>query len=309
MTHAIIIPLFNKAGYIAQTLQSLLRQHKMPEELIIVDDASTDQSLSITHEFLRNHAAEFGHCSIKVIELSENKGPGNARNIGFAASSCELISFLDADDEYHPNLLEIAAEAFNKHQLDFMVLDISFMPGREIYPDVESLKKYLEPIATDLYLIKDPLRAVSSPHFIMGVGSNVITKRKWIAAHQYIAEAQLNEGIDFWYRVLKGIMNSVPGKIALQTGGYLHVNEVPGSLSRKNYTHFKQIELPPVISRYINSKDKHDRLLMGMIGERWCKHALQNLTSNHQKMCFVWHHRHFLTPYLGYLFLKMNFRS
>ena len=309
MTHTVIIPLFNKASYIAQTLHSLLRQHKMPEELIIVDDASTDQSLSITHEFLRNHAAEFGHCRIQVIELSENKGPGNARNIGFAASSCELISFLDADDEYHPSLLEIVAEAFNTYELDFMVLDITFMPGREIYPDVESLTKYLEPIATDLYLIKDPLRAVSSPHFIMGVGSNVITKRKWIAAHQYIAEAQLNEGIDFWYRVLKGILNSGPGKIALQTGGYLYVNEVPGSLSRKHYSHFKQIELPPVISRYINSTDKHDRLLMGMIGERWYKHALQNLTSNHQKIHFMWHHRRFLTLYLGYLLLKMNVRS
>ncbi|MCX2432818.1 glycosyltransferase family 2 protein [Pedobacter sp. GR22-10] len=309
MTHAVIIPLFNKAAYIAQTLQSLLRQHKLPEELIIVDDASTDHGLSITREFLHHHTTEFGACRIQIIELPENKGPGHARNVGFAASSSTLVSFLDADDEYHPRLLEMAAEAFSRHELDFMVLNITFMPGREIYPDLDPLKQYIEPIAPDLYLIQDPLRAVSSPHFIMGVGSNVITRRKWINGHYYSAEAQLNEGIDFWYRVLKGIVNNVPGKIALQTGAYLYVNEVPGSLSRKNYTHFKQVELPPVISRYINSSDKHDRLLMGMIGERWYKHALQNLTSNHQKMCFVWYHRRFLKPYLGYLLLKMNFKS
>ncbi|MBE5319683.1 glycosyltransferase [Pedobacter sp. MR2016-19] len=304
MTHAIVIPLFNKADYVSQTLNSLIRQSKLPDELIIVDDLSTDNSLSIVHDFLRDHISRFGNCRIQVIELTENKGPGNARNIGFAATNCELVSFLDADDEYHPKLLEIASHEFKAHQLDFMVLNIAFMPGNEIYPDLEPLKKYLEPLDKELYLVKDPLMAVSAPHFIMGVGSNVIVKSKWIANNQYQAEAQLNEGIDFWYRVLKGILNSVPGKIALQTGGYLHVNEVPGSLSRKKYSHFKQIELPPVISRYVNSKDKHDRLLMGMIGERWYKHALQNLPSNTQKARFLWHYRSFLPKYIRYLLIK-----
>ncbi|WP_406825047.1 glycosyltransferase family 2 protein [Pedobacter sp. KACC 23697] len=304
MTHAIIIPLFNKAVYITQTLNSLIRQSKLPDELIIVDDLSTDNSLAVVHDFLRDHISAFGNCRIQVIELNENKGPGNARNIGFAATHSELVSFLDADDEYHPALLEVAAHAFEVHQLDLMVLNITFMPGNEIYPDLKSLKKYLEPLDTDLYLIKNPLMAISNPHFIMGVGSNVITRSKWIASNRYHAEAQLNEGIDFWYRVLKGILNSVPGKIALQTGAYLYVNEVPESLSRKKYSHFTQIELPPVISRHMYSKDKHDQLLMGMIGERWYKHALQNLPSNSQKIRFLWHYRSFLPKYLGYLLIK-----
>ena len=304
MTHAIIIPLFNKAAHIAETLYSLIRQSKLPDELIIVDDVSTDNSLFLVKHFLQENQSAFGNCRIQLIELKENKGPGNARNVGFAATSSELISFLDADDEYHPDLLEIAADTFSKYQLDFMVLNIVFMPGREIYPELEPLKKYLEPVDTDLYLIKDPLLAVSSPHFIMGVGSNVITKRKWIAGYEYTNEARLNEGIDFWYRVLKGILNQIPGKIALQTGGYLYVNEVPGSLSRKKYRHYKQIELPPVISRYIKSKDKHDRLLMGMIGERWYKHALENLPSKVQKIRFVWNYRSFIPKYLSYLLLK-----
>jgi glycosyltransferase involved in cell wall biosynthesis len=304
MTHTIIIPLFNKATYITQTLNSLIRQSKLPDELIIVDDLSTDNSLSIVYDFLRNHMSAFGNCRIQVIELKENKGPGNARNIGFTAANSELVSFLDADDEYHPALLEVAAHAFEAYQLDFMVLNIAFMPGNGIYPDLKPLKKYLEPLDTDLYLIKDPLMAVSAPHFIMGVGSNVITRSKWIAANRYEAEAQLNEGIDFWYRVLKGILNEVPGKIALQTGAYLSVNKVPGSLSRKKYSHFKQIELPPIISRYKYSNDRHDRLLMGMIGERWYKHALRNLSSNTQRIRFLWHYRGYLPKYIGYLLIK-----
>ncbi|WP_293787439.1 glycosyltransferase family 2 protein [uncultured Pedobacter sp.] len=304
MTHAVIIPLFNKAAYITQTLTSLIRQSKLPDELIIVDDLSTDNSLSVVYDFLRDHISAFGHCRIQVIRLTENKGPGNARNIGFAAIHSELVSFLDADDEYHPDLLSVAARAFEMHQLDFMVLNIAFMPGNEICPKLKPLKRYLEPLETDLYLIKHPLLAVSDPHFIMGVGSNVITRSKWIAANRYDSEVQLNEGIDFWYRVLKGILSKVPGKIVLQAGAYLYVNEVPESLSRKKYSHFKQIELPPVIARYRNSKDKHDQLLMGMIGERWYKYALQNLPSNSQKIRFLWHYRHFWAKYLSYLFIK-----
>ncbi|SDH21135.1 Glycosyl transferase family 2 [Pedobacter terrae] len=304
MTHAIIIPLFNKAAYITQTLNSIIRQSKLPDELVIVDDLSTDNSLSIVYEYLHHHISAFGNCRIQVIRLTENKGPGNARNIGFAATNCELVSFLDADDEYQPRLLEVAAQAFKLHQLDFMVLNIAFMPGNEIYPDLKPLKKYLEPLDVDLFLIKDPLKAVSARNFIMGVGSNVMIRSKWIAANRYETEAQLNEGIDFWYRVLKSILNQVPGKIALLTGAYLYVNKVPGSLSRKKYSHFKQIELPPIISRYINSKDKHDKLMMGMIGERWYKHALRNLSSNSQKIRFLWYYRSYLPKYIGYLLIK-----
>lgn len=72
MKHAIIIPLFNKAAYITHTLNSLIRQSKLPDELIIVDDLSTDNSLSLVYDFLRDHILAFGNCRIQVIERTEN---------------------------------------------------------------------------------------------------------------------------------------------------------------------------------------------------------------------------------------------
>jgi len=304
MTHSVVIPLFNKAEYITETLHSLMMQTKQPDELIVVDDASTDGSLLIAKDYLHQHAGSFGHCRIEVIELAENGGPGHARNIGMAHASGELISFLDADDLYHPHLLSVADSIFSTEELDLLILGLKFIPGGESYPDTDELARYLQPLKNNLYLLKDPLKAVTSPHFILGVGSNVITKSKWIRPVQYHVQSSLNEGIDFWYRVLKNIHAQITGKIGLLTGDLLSVREVKGSLSRKSYTHFREIALPPVIERYKKSKDINDRLLMGMIGKRWYMHSISSLQSARQRALFVLYHFSLLPQYVGYIILR-----
>jgi glycosyltransferase involved in cell wall biosynthesis len=304
MTHSVVIPLFNKAEYITGTLHSLMMQTKQPDELIIVDDASTDSSLFIAKDYLHQYADLFGHCRIEVIELTENRGPGHARNIGMAHASGELISFLDADDLYHPHLLSVADSIFSTEQLDLLVLGMKFIPGGESYPDTGALASYLQSLKENLYLLKEPLKAVTSPHFILGVGSNVITKSKWIRPVQYHVQSSLNEGIDFWYRVLKNILSETTGKIGLLTGDLLSVREVKGSLSRKTYKHFREIALPPVIERYKKSTDINDRLLMGMIGKRWYMHSISSLQSARQRALFVLYHSSLLPKYVGYIILR-----
>ncbi|TWI95952.1 glycosyltransferase involved in cell wall biosynthesis [Mucilaginibacter frigoritolerans] len=305
MTHSIVIPLFNKADYIIETLESLVMQTKRPDELIIVDDASTDDSLTIAKEYLQKQPLFCEHCRVEFIELAENGGPGNARNIGLERAKGELISFLDADDLYHPYLLSIANWKFGAEKLDFMILNIEFMPGREVYPDIDALKKYLTPISEDLYEVKDPLRAVTSPHFVMGVGSNVVVKRKWLQSIRYVVNSTLHEGIDFWYRVLKHILAQTQANIGLLTGNYLRVREVKGSLSRKIYPNYKEIELPPVFSRYKNSKDINDRLLVGMIGRRWYAHSFASLCSVKQKLFFALHYSYLLPQLIVYSIIRI----
>lgn len=307
MTHSVVIPLFNKAAYVVETLESLVMQIKQPDELIIVDDASTDGSLDIVKAYLLKQTAFCENCRVEIVELPENKGPGNARNIGMSKTTGELISFLDADDLYHPYLLSIANWKFGAEKLDFMILNMEFMPGHEVYPDMDALKKYLAPISEDLYEVKDPLRAATSPHFIMGVGSNVIVRSKWLKSTRYVVNASLNEGIDFWYRVLKHIMTETKGNIALLTGSYLKVREVSGSLSRKIYPNYKEIELPPVISRYKHSKDINDRLLMGMVGRRWYVHSINSLRSVRQKIFFIFRYSYLLPQLISYSIIRFIF--
>lgn len=94
---SVVIPLFNKLRYVRRALDSVLRQTVEECEVIVVDDGSTDGSADVVRE-----------CSDGRVRLvvQENAGPGAARNRGLADVRTELVSFLDADDEWDPTFLE-----------------------------------------------------------------------------------------------------------------------------------------------------------------------------------------------------------
>jgi glycosyltransferase involved in cell wall biosynthesis len=88
---SIIIPMYNSQKTIIQTLTGLQNQSKDDFEIIIVDDGSTDNSLSIINEFIKKSKQ-------KIIVIKEkNSGPAMARNLGVDNSSGEIIIFLDSD--------------------------------------------------------------------------------------------------------------------------------------------------------------------------------------------------------------------
>ncbi len=92
---SVIIPLFNKEKYIARAVESVLNQSISNFEVIIVDDGSSDNSVSEIQKFLPH---------IKIIQQG-NKGVSAARNAGIKAASYDYLAFLDADDEWKPNFL------------------------------------------------------------------------------------------------------------------------------------------------------------------------------------------------------------
>jgi len=96
MDISVVIPLYNKEAYIYRTLASILKQTAQPSEIIIVNDGSTDNSIS--------EVARFADERIRLIH-QENAGEGATRNRGVAEASNELVAFLDADDEWKPDFL------------------------------------------------------------------------------------------------------------------------------------------------------------------------------------------------------------
>jgi len=289
MKHAVVIPLYNKQPYVADAITSLAKQIKKPDEIIVVDDASNDGSLKRVQETFSTYACDFADTVVRVIKLPENCGPGNARNIGLLHVTAELVSFLDADDIYHPELLDKAAKYMLSERVDFLVVGLLMMPSGINYPDTFALRLLIEPVNEELYLIPDALFAVSSPDFIMGLGSNVIVRRRWLERHRYEQKALLNEGIDFWYRVLKSVVSESDSKIALLNGSYIQIREVNGSLSRKEYSHWKELKIPPSLVRFKNSKDKYDQQLTGMICQRWYEYAMEVLPYT-QRVLFLLNH-------------------
>lgn len=96
---SVVVPCHNASGTLRDCLAALRDQTRAPDEIVVVDDASSDDSAAI--------AAEFG-CT--VVELKRNRGPSGARNEGIAAARGDVLFFVDSDVALLPDAIERAAE-------------------------------------------------------------------------------------------------------------------------------------------------------------------------------------------------------
>lgn len=114
---SVIIPVYNRENTLKRAVDSVLNQTYRNIELIIVDDASTDDSLKIAKEY-KNQG-----CVVSIISLPQNVGAAEARNIGMKVAKGEYIAFQDSDDEWFSNKLETQIRYMKKENLK-----VSFCP-------------------------------------------------------------------------------------------------------------------------------------------------------------------------------------
>lgn len=305
MKHSVIIPLYNKEDYIGEALQSLIHQTRVPHEIIIIDDASTDSSLEQVRKTLNNHLDKLGDIRIEIIELKQNKGPGHARNKGITIAEGDLVSFLDADDTYAPHFLDKVYKLFKYQKLQFLVVGIRLQPNNRQYPNLKRIRKLLLNLDAETFLLMHPLKTLTSPDFIMGLSSNVVTRKEWLQHHRYDEETSLNEGIDFWYRIAKDVAEDLRNRIGLLMGDYIIGREVQHTLSRKKYANWREIDVPPTFKRLKRSTDIYDQLLMGVILGRWLKYSFRSIATLSHKFIFVYRYRGILLRQLGYYILRL----
>ncbi|ORY20626.1 nucleotide-diphospho-sugar transferase [Neocallimastix californiae] len=110
---SIIVPVYNSGPFLDRCIKSILNQTFKDYELILVDDASSDNSLDILKKYKETDNR------IKIIHLEINKGPGGARNIGMDYAEGEFIGFVDSDDYIDESFFEILMK--NSYDNDIIV--------------------------------------------------------------------------------------------------------------------------------------------------------------------------------------------
>ena len=121
---SVILPVFNSEEFIGKAIESVLAQTFEDFELIIVDDGSTDSSKDIIDSFEDDR--------IRLISQS-NQGPGAARNNALKIAQGEYIMYLDSDDWFCPDALEVAYNEITKFGTDFTFFKMINYDGERYY--------------------------------------------------------------------------------------------------------------------------------------------------------------------------------
>ena len=112
---SVVMPIYNVAPYLEQSILCILNQTYLDFELILVNDASTDFSLEICRKFKKEE-------KVKIIDCSRNQGVSTARNLGLQSAYGEYILFIDPDDSIDLNLLEIYDQVIEKNYPDLVIV-------------------------------------------------------------------------------------------------------------------------------------------------------------------------------------------
>ncbi len=107
LDYAVIIPSYNAAQFIERAIHSCLAQTLPAKEIIIIDDASTDNTDKILEPFIQAGTITYYKSEI-------NQGVAAARNKGRTLANAEWLAFLDSDDEWHPQKMEFCSAYLDK---------------------------------------------------------------------------------------------------------------------------------------------------------------------------------------------------
>lgn len=120
---AVIIPTYNRASALQETLASVFAQTRAPKQIIVADDGSTDG----TTEVLRPHKNTVLH-----LRLPHSGRPAVARNKGLEASTMPLVAFLDSDDTWDRRFLELQSDIIQRRPMCMLYCSNALsLPSRE----------------------------------------------------------------------------------------------------------------------------------------------------------------------------------
>ena len=122
---SVIIPVYNAEKYLEECIESVLNQTKHGIELILIDDGSTDKSVSIIDFYAENYPNVVVHHQL-------NSGVGKARSVGYKLAKGKYIGWIDADDIAKPEMYDKLYQLAISENADYIYCNYEFYPQRSV---------------------------------------------------------------------------------------------------------------------------------------------------------------------------------
>lgn len=242
---SVIIPLYNKAHTIVNTLNTVLNQTYHDFEVVIVNDGSTDNGVEVIKH-------NFNDSRIRIIN-QENAGVSAARNRGIQESRGKWISFLDADDEWMPNYLETVYQIINNCDDDVMIITGRFQQNfRTKFRTFNIPKKYSNRISE--------INFFENPHVYVHISATTINadvlKKNFKQWGSFIDGQKSNEDFTFLFKVALHMKAIYIGKpLIIYNGGV--DNQATSTLKKQKKLDDYILFLNNVIEEYFNTSAKN----------------------------------------------------
>ncbi|MEM9925687.1 MAG: glycosyltransferase family 2 protein [Cyanobacteria bacterium P01_D01_bin.50] len=184
-TFTVVMPAYNAAAYLSQTIESVLSQTFTDFELIIIDDGSQDNTAAIADNYKNKDKR------VKFL-LQSNQGVSATRNKGIDRSNSKYIAFIDADDKWFPDNLSFHF----KHLEENPDLGVSYGKVEFLHPDGKHTGK----------IARGRLKALQPQHFLynnptMTVSNLVVRQQVFQEIGCFDCTMQYSEDLDFLFRV------------------------------------------------------------------------------------------------------------
>lgn len=251
MNISVVIPLYNKRPHIARALKSVLTQTYPANEILVVDDGSTDGSGEVVKEFKDPR--------LRLI-TQPNYGVSVARNRGVEEASCPWVAFLDADDEWLPCFLE-AVGALHARFPNAGAYGTKYVMMR---PGGQEWRPFFDGIPLDPGggIIPNFFRATLAWHPLSS-SSTVVSKKSLRAVGGFPAGVRIGEDVWVWLSLALQIPVAWSPRVAVvhhldsvnRSSGYLYIGDIPftpdlGTLVREGMDSSMLQDLREVLVRW-----------------------------------------------------------
>jgi len=247
---SVIIPTYNRATLIGETLESVIRQTRPVDDILVVDDGSTDN----TEQVIR----AYGPYITEYVKQS-NAGPAAARNRGIKEAKGEFIAFLDSDDIWEQNKTELQMEWFAKNEsLDLVFCNIRNFDETDENEVLEignpRIKSYLIANSSNLKGILNCLIGQN----VIGTPSVIVRRSCFDRVGPFDESLRIAEDFDWWLRAARicrfGFVNAVLVKRRRHPGNLVNdwAARTEAHLSVLTKFAAAQLDLPEFTKRLIS---------------------------------------------------------